>query len=250
MDSFKGTTVIVTGSAQGIGKGIATEFAQRGADLAICDLKADVLAATAEEIKRNTGVRVFWKAIDISKEDQVKAFVSEAEKELGQITVLVNNAGIHPLHPIEEISGEEWDLVMAVNLKAQFYFCKAVLPGMRKRKYGRIINISSEAGKNGGTIAATHYCASKGGVLAFTRNLAQSVGADGITVNAICPGRIVSAMSGTASPEETRRFIDKSVIKRLGNPKDIAFACTYLAHPRASFVTAETMNVNGGTLRE
>jgi 3-oxoacyl-[acyl-carrier protein] reductase len=125
-----------------------------------------------------------------------------------------------------------------------------MLTAMRKRKFGRIVNISSEAGKNGGTVAAPHYCASKGGVLAFTRNLAQQVGAYGVTVNAICPGRIASKMSGAVSPAKNQKFIDKSIIKRLGSPEDIAFAVSYLANRRSGFVTAETMNVNGGTLRD
>ena len=163
---------------------------------------------------------------------------------------MVNNAGIHPLKPIEEIEDKEWDLVFAVNVKAHYYFCKALLPGMRKRKFGRIINISSEAGKNGGTVAALHYAASKGAVLAFTRNLAQQVGSDGITVNAIAPGRIMTAMSGAVSPEENQKFIDNSITKSLGQPEDVAYAVCYLASKEASFVTAETMMVNGGTLRD
>jgi 3-oxoacyl-[acyl-carrier protein] reductase len=131
-----------------------------------------------------------------------------------------------------------------------FYFCKAVLPGMRKQKYGRIINISSEAGKHGGTVAACHYAASKGGVLAFTRNLAQQVGMDNITANAICPGRIVTAMANAVSAEENQKFINNSILKRLGDPEDVAFAAAYLASPRAKFITGETMMVNGGTLRD
>jgi len=249
MDTFEGQTAIVTGSAQGIGKAIAVEFAARKANVAICDVKIDALKATADEIKAKTGAKVFYKAVDISKEEEVKAFVKDVEKEFGKIEIMVNNAGIHPLHKIEDISAEEWDLVMAVNLKAQFFFCKAVLPGMRSRKYGRIINISSEAGKHGGTVAACSYAASKGGVLAFTRNLAQQTGADGITVNAICPGRIVSSMSGAVSAAENQKFIDNSILKRIGDPEDVAFAAAYLASPRAKFITAESMMVNGGTLR-
>ncbi len=250
MDTFEGQTAIVTGSAQGIGKAIAMEFAARKANVAICDVKTDALKAAADEIKAKTGARVFFKAVDISKEQEVIAFVKDVEKEFGKIEIMVNNAGIHPLHKIEDISAEEWDLVMAVNLKAQFFFCKAVLPGMRSRKYGRIINISSEAGKHGGTVAACSYAASKGGVLAFTRNLAQQTGADGITVNAICPGRIVSAMSGSVSAAENQKFIDNSILKRIGDPEDVAFAAAYLASPRAKFITAESMMVNGGTLRD
>jgi 3-oxoacyl-[acyl-carrier protein] reductase len=250
MDSLKGQSAIVTGSARGIGKAIAREFATLGANVALCDVQEEALEETAKEIRDKTGVKVFHKVVDIAKEAEVNAFVADVERTFGSIQILVNNAGIHPLHRIEEITSEEWDLVMAVNLRAMFYFCKAVLPGMRRQKYGRIINISSEAGKHGGTVAACHYAASKGGVLAFTRNLAQQVGMDNITANAICPGRIVTVMANAVSKEENQKFIDNSILKRLGDPEDVAFAASYLASPRAKFITGESMMVNGGTLRD
>ncbi len=250
MESLQGMSAIITGSAQGMGKGIAMGLAQRGVDVALCDVKKDVLEETAKEIRKATGRKVITGAFDITDEAAVKTFVSDVEKGFGKIDILVNNAGIHPLKPIEEIENKEWDLVFAVNVKASFFFCKAVLPGMRKQKFGRIISISSEAGKNGGTVAALHYAASKGAVLAFVRNLAQQVGADGITVNAIAPGRIATAMSGAVSPEENQKFINNSITKSLGTPEDIAYAVCYLASREASFVTAETMAVNGGTLRD
>ena len=250
MDEFKGQTAVVTGAAQGIGRAIAAAFVQRGANVALCDVRVEKLNAFAEDMAPIAKGEIYVQRVDLSKASEINDFVAAVEAKLARIDILVNNAGIHPLHPILEISDEEWDNVLSVNLKAQFRFCKAVLPGMRRRKYGRIINISSEAGKNGGTVAAAHYSASKGGVLAFTRNLAQQCGTDGITVNAICPGRIATEMSGAVSPEENQKFIDKSIIKRLGGPDDIAFAVCYLADRRAGFVTAETMNVNGGTLRD
>ncbi len=250
MESLQGMTAIITGAAQGMGKGIAFGLASRGVDIAICDLKKEILEETAQEIREATGQKVVATALNITDEAAVKDFVAEVESTLGKVDILVNNAGIHPLKPIEEIEGDEWDLVFSVNVKASFYFCKAVLPGMRSRKFGRIISISSEAGKNGGTVAALHYAASKGAVLGFVRNLAQQVGADGITVNAIAPGRIMTAMSGAVSPEENQKFIDNSITKSLGTPEDIAYAVCYLASREASFVTAETMMVNGGTLRD
>jgi len=183
--NLNGKAAIVTGAAQGMGKAIALQLAQSGADVAICDIKEDELKTACDELKKSTGKRIYMKQVDISKQNQVNEFVADVEKEFGKVDILVNNAGIHPLHPIEDISSDEWDLVFAVNIKAHFFFCKAVIPGMRKRKFGRIICISSEAGKNGGTVAALHYAASKGAVLSFVRNLAQQVGADGITVNAL-----------------------------------------------------------------
>jgi len=250
MDSLQGMSAIITGSAQGMGKGIAMVLAKRGVDVALCDVKKESLEATANEIRKATGRKVITGAFDITDEAAVKTFVAEVEKGFGKIDILVNNAGIHPLKPIEQIESKEWDLVFAVNVKASFFFCKAVLPGMRKQKFGRIISISSEAGKNGGTVAALHYAASKGAVLGFVRNLAQQVGSDGITVNAIAPGRIATAMSGSVSPEENQKFINNSITKSMGTPEDVAYAVCYLASREASFVTAETMAVNGGTLRD
>lgn len=245
-----GHSAIVTGAARGIGQAIALELAHRGAGVAVCDVEVDALAKSADRLANAAEVEVIHRVVDIADERAVREFVAEVEERFGGVQILVNNAGIHPLHPIEAISAEEWDTVLTVNLKAQFYFCKAVLPGMRNRRYGRIINIASEAGKNGGTVAAAHYAASKGGVLAFTRNLAQAVGADGITVNAICPGRIASSMAGSADSPQNRRFIENSILKRIGDPADVAFAAAYLASPRAGFITAESMMVNGGTLRD
>lgn len=250
MDSLKGMTAIITGSAQGMGKGIALGLAQKGVDVALCDVKAEALEEAKKEIAEKTGRKVFTQVLDITDKQKVQDFVKQVVSEFSRIDILVNNAGIHPLKPIEEIEGDEWDLVFRVNVKAHFYLAKAVLTGMRKQKFGRIINISSEAGKNGGTVAGLHYASSKGAVLAFTRNLAQQVGADGITVNAICPGRIQTAMSGAVSPEENQKFIDNSITKSLGKPEDVAYAVCYLASREAAFVTAETMNVNGGTLRD
>jgi 3-oxoacyl-[acyl-carrier protein] reductase len=250
MGELEGQTAIITGAAQGLGRAIAGELLGRGARVAVCDLQGDKLEALAREWGPGSRDRVHWEPLDLADGAALRAFAAAVEARFGRVDILVNNAGIHPLHPIEAITDAEWDRVLAVNLKAQFILCQAVLPGMRRRRYGRIINISSEAGKNGGTVAALHYCASKGAILAFTRNLAQQVGADGITVNAVCPGRIATEMAAAVSPEENQKFIDKSIIKRLGAPEDIAFAVAYLASPRAGFVTAETMNVNGGTLRD
>ncbi len=243
-------TAIVTGAARGMGRAFAEELAGRGTTVAICDVNKDELEKTAREIAARFKARVIAEAVDVSSEDQVKRFVARVEGETGRVDILVNNAGIHPLHMIEEITVDEWDKVLAVNLRSVFLFCRAVLPGMRKRKFGRIISISSEAGKNGGTIAATHYSASKGAILGFTRNLARAVSVDGVTVNAICPGRIATAMAGQVSAEANQVYIDRSAVKRLGKPEDVAWAVAFLADERSSFFTGETLNVNGGTLMD
>jgi 3-oxoacyl-[acyl-carrier protein] reductase len=247
---FKEMTAIVTGAARGMGRAFAEELAARGATVAICDVNKDELDRTAREIAGRFKTRVLHETVDVSSEEQVTRFVARVEREAGRVDILVNNAAIHPLHGIEEISVEEWDKVLAVNLRSAFLFCRAVLPGMRKRKFGRIVSIASEAGKNGGTIAAPHYSASKGAILGFTRNLARAVSVDGVTVNAIAPGRIATAMAGQVSAEANQIYIDRSAVKRLGRPEDVAWAVAFLADERSSFVTGETLNINGGTLMD
>ena len=242
-------TAVVTGAGRGMGLAFARELAARGATVALCDVDAGLLADAAEEL-RDEGRRVLAEAVDVAQERQVAGFVERVAAATGSIDILVNNAGIHPLHTIDQIDVAEWDWVLAVNLRSCFLFSRAVLPGMRARGFGRIISVASEAGKAGGTIAAPHYAASKGAILAFTRNLARQVGSDGVTVNAIAPGRIATAMAGAVSPEENQVFIDRSAVKRLGQPAEAAHAVAFLADPASGFITGETINVNGGTLMD
>ena len=242
-------TAVVTGAGRGMGLAFARELAARGATVALCEVDAALLADAAEELRGN-GWRVLAEAVDVALETQVAEFLERVAATTGSIDILVNNAGIHPLHSIDQIDVAEWDRVLAVNLRSCFLFSRAVLPGMRARGFGRIISVASEAGKAGGTIAAPHYAASKGAILAFTRNLARQVGSDGITVNAIAPGRIATAMAGAVSPEENQVFIDRSAVKRLGEPAEAAHAVAFLADPASGFITGETINVNGGTLMD
>ena len=243
-------TALVTGAARGMGQEFALELARGGASVAICDVNEEGLMETEEAIRANEGKAVGRAIVDVSQEGQVTDFVRLVEERAGSVDILVNNAAIHPLHNIDEITLEEWDTVLAINLRSCYLFCKAVLPGMRSRGFGRIISIASEAGKNGGTICAPHYAASKGAILALTRNLARSVGADGVTVNAIAPGRIATAMAGQVSDEENQVYIDKSSVKRLGKPSDIARVVAFLADRQSDFITGETLNINGGTLMD
>ena len=248
--SLTGMTALVTGAAQGMGKQFALQLAQSGASVGLCDINDIELQATAKEIRGATDATVVAERVDVSAEADVDRFVRNVLDATGRVDVLVNNAAIHPLHFLEEITSEEWDRVLAVNLKAYFFFARSVVPIMRRQKFGRIINIASEAGKNGGTICGLHYAAAKGGVLSFTRNLAKQLGKDGITVNAIAPGRIATPMAAAVSDEENQVYIDRSVVKRLGKPEDIANGVLFLAGRASGFVTGETLNINGGTLMD
>ena len=248
--ALEGRTALVTGAARGMGRAFAEELARLGASVAVCDVSAEALEETAAELSAAASGEVVWQVVDVSDEAQVSAFVETVTRRTGAVDILVNNAAIHPLHGIEEIEVAEWDRVLAVNLRSAFLFCKAVLPGMKARGYGRIVNIASEAGKNGGTICAPHYAASKGAILGFTRNLARAVGAAGVTVNAIAPGRIATAMAGQVSEADNRVYVERSAVKRLGAPGDVARVVAFLADEGSSFITGETLNVNGGTLMD
>ena len=244
-----GLNIMVTGAAKGIGKSIAEIMGARGANLSLCDIEESMLCTTAGEIAAR-GVRSVWRRTDVSDQAQVDKFVDFTRRELGEIDVLVNNAGIYILRSIDEISNEEWDRVMAVNLRSCFMFCKAVLPGMRERKFGRIINMASAAGKSGGTTCGAHYAASKGGILAFTRYLAKQVGMEGVTVNAVAPSSIAADMVLGLSSEDQRKAIDVTVVKRFGRVDEVAEAVCYLADRNSGFVTGETINVNGGVIMD
>jgi len=247
---FRDLTAIVTGAGQGMGREIALVLAQAGVRPAVCDVQEGLLSETVTLLEQAGAQGVIHGVVDVSDGEGVRNFVAQVEREAGRLDILVNNAAIHPLHFIEDIEEDEWDKVFAINIKSCYHFIRAALPGMKERTFGRIINIASEAGKNGGTVCAPHYAATKGAVLGLTRNLARNVGSHGITVNAIAPGRIATAMAGAVSDEENAVFIERSAVKRLGQPVDVARAVKFLADPTSVFITGETLNVNGGTLMD
>jgi NAD(P)-dependent dehydrogenase (short-subunit alcohol dehydrogenase family) len=241
---------IITGAAKGIGKIIASQLADNGVNIALCDIAEEQLNATLHELAKKK-IKVYGQKVDVSQEKAVNEFVNNARKELGTIEILINNAGLYILHTIDKISVEEWDTVMAVNLKSCFLFAKAVLPEMINKKYGRIINITSAAGKSGGTVCGIHYAASKGGMIAFTRHLAKQVGKYGITVNAIAPASIATDMVlKRLTEEEKQQLIKSTVVDRLGDPLTIADAVKFLIGDNSGFITGETININGGSLMD
>lgn len=246
----KGKTAIITGAAQGIGREIALTFAREGINIGICDIDTEALKEAEQAIKREAEIEVIAEQVDTSNPSQVQTFTRHLEQRFGTIDILVNNAAINPITPIEEITPEEWDKVFAINMKGFFLFAQAVIPGMRTQKNGRIINMASGAGKNGGTFCGLHYAATKGAVMAFTRHLAKKLGPEGITVNAIAPGRIATPMAMAVSDEENQVYIDASALKKMGAPEDVANAALFLAGEQGKFITGETLNVNGGTIMD
>ena len=243
---FEGKTVIVTGAARGVGREIAGQFAERGAAVAVVDIDAEGALKASEEI----GSNALTIACDVSRWEAVEAMVETVIAQLGRIDIVVNNAGICERATIEQLTPESWDRVLAVNLKGPFLVCKAVVPHMKSLGSGRIINITSVAGKIGGLMVGLHYTASKGGLLAFTKGLARELAPFGITVNSVCPAMVDTEMGAMFGADEKARYLAGVPLGRLATPGDVASAVMYLASDAASYVTGEVIDVNGGIVMD
>jgi len=239
---------LVTGCSRGIGRAIAVALAADGFDLVLNDIprQGQELEALAGEIRAG-GRRCVTALADVSRADEVRAMVARAIAEMGHVDAVVNNAGILIPAPVETLREEQWDAVMDVNAKGTFLVVQALLPHMRARRYGRIVNIASIGGKHGAPEQA-HYSASKAAIMGFTRVLAQEVGTDGITANCICPGIIVTDMGRTnlADQANVERWTSITALRRLGQPEDVAGPVCFLASDRSAFVTGQSLNVCGG----
>ncbi|MBU4564927.1 MAG: SDR family oxidoreductase [Proteobacteria bacterium] len=250
MMSLKDQVVIVTGAGRGIGRQIAISFAQAGAIPVLFDLDAEGVRAVHKELA-DSGLKSLPLVGSVASEDDVKQMVAATLKELGRVDILVNNAGISPKKDgrrpnVPEIELQEWNQVLAVNLTGVFLCCKAVLPHMEEKKYGRIVNISSSAALDGGFLAGPHYVASKGAVSAFTMSLAKEAAPYNITVNAVAPGRIQSPMAKLTSEKKNQEAMARIPVGRFGMPEDVAESILYLASEKAGYVTGITLNLSGG----
>jgi NAD(P)-dependent dehydrogenase (short-subunit alcohol dehydrogenase family) len=240
-----GQTALVTGAARGLGYAAARRLAAEGARVALLDRDGEALAAAAGALAAQ-GLDVLPQTVDLTDEDGVREAVAAVLAASGQIDVLVNNAGIYPHRPFEELTYPEWRHVLAVNLDSVFLCTKAVYPAMRERRYGRIVNVSSATFFIGYPGLAA-YIASKGGIIGFTRALASEAGPHGITVNAVTPGLV--ATEGVLGGEEADLFdeiVPEQALGRRGEPEDIAECIAYLTGPAAGFITGQTINVDGG----
>ncbi|MCK4244081.1 MAG: SDR family oxidoreductase [Candidatus Omnitrophica bacterium] len=245
---LEGKVAIVTGAAQGMGESVAKLFAQERAEVVVNDINEEKAKKVAGEIK-SQGKEALAIRADVSNGKEVSQLVEKTVEEFGTIHILINNAGILRSSKVDEIGEEEWNLVINVNLKGTFLCSKAVLPIMKKNRYGRIVNFSSSAGRSVSTLGGAHYTAAKAGILGFTRQLAKEVAADGINVNAVCPGLIDTEMVGANCPPEKLRDYERSFpIPRLGKPEEVASLVLFLVSDRASYITGASLDINGGDL--
>jgi NAD(P)-dependent dehydrogenase (short-subunit alcohol dehydrogenase family) len=238
-----GQVAIVTGAARGIGRAIASRLAADGARVELFDVDGAAANQAAEALGDGTVAH----AVDVADPQAVAEAVAAVRRSEGRIDVLVNNAGVYPHTPFEELTVEDWRRVLGINLDGVFLCTRAIYPAMRERGYGRIVNISS-ATFFIGYPEMTAYIASKGGIVGFTRALAAEAGAHGITVNCITPGLIQTEGTEVEDPtgELFSEIVGGQAVKRRGRPEDIAECAAYLASPAASFITGQTINVDGG----
>ena len=238
---------VVTGGASGLGQAYARRLAQDGADIVVADITA---AQETEQLVKAAGGQAASYICDVSSEESVNQFAQAVQERFGRCDILVNNAGVYPNVPFDDMDFKQWRRVLSINLDGPFLMCKAFVPGMKQRRYGRIVNVASNT--FGLVIEGfAHYIASKGGVIGLTRALATELGDFGIIVNAIAPG-----LTPTAATEKlwegSTLFEDmakRQAIKRVETPEDLANAVSFLASDNASFITGQTLVVDGGLIR-
>ncbi|WP_029003277.1 SDR family oxidoreductase [Azorhizobium doebereinerae] len=254
MSSHASRVVLVSGAGRGIGRAMADAHADAGAAVAYLDHDPD-LARTAAEAARARGVNAVAVSADVADFDAVAAAVAEAAAALGPIDVLVNNAGISPKTGADNrrvdafaMDPAEWRRVIDVNLTGAFNCTRSVLPGMRDLGRGRVVNISSVAGRTYCDIVAVHYAASKAALVGFTKHLAGELGPFGITVNALAPGRIDTPLMRGTAPEANEAVRAVTPLRRLGSPEEVASVCLFLTSDAAAFVTGQVCDVAGGWL--
>jgi NAD(P)-dependent dehydrogenase (short-subunit alcohol dehydrogenase family) len=252
MRRFEEKRVLITGGARGIGRATADRFASEGARVLIADRLVDLMVQTAGEIGDKHGTQVLTYAMDVTRKAEVEGLVAFALDQLGGIDVLINNAGVAHLVPFLELSEEQWDETIDINLKGHFLVAQAVAREMVRAESGVIVNMSSTNGL-AGELYCAHYNASKAGILLLTKTMALELAPHGIRVNCVAPGYIVTPLSsgvvfevGTRSPEEYVR--SKIPLGRTAQPEEVASVFAFLASDDASFITGEAIVIDGGQL--
>ncbi len=238
---FTGKTVVVTGSARGIGKVIAEKFAALGANVVISDLDQQAVETVAREMgDKSAGFKA-----DVTKQADIDSLFEKTLERFGRVDVVVNNAGITRDTLMIRMDEKDWDMVLDINLKGAFLVTKSVARIMMKQRSGRIVNISSIVGITGNA-GQVNYSASKAGLIGLTKSAAKELAPRGITVNAVAPGYIATEMTAALSEEAREGFLGRVLIKRPGTPEDVASAVSFLASDEASYITGQVLSVDGG----
>jgi 3-oxoacyl-[acyl-carrier protein] reductase len=241
---FRNQVAIVTGGARGIGRAIAEGLAKKGVNLAIADINIDTAIETASDLTK-LGIKAIGMKLDVSNPEEVKKTFGDVKKEFNRIDILINNAGITKDGLMIRMKDEDWDAVMAINLKGVFLCSRQAIRDMSQQRYGRIVNISSVAAFMGNPGQA-NYSASKAGIMGLTKTAAKEYASRGITVNAVAPGFITTAMTDVL-PENVKEEMKKLIpLGRFGTVEDVANAVVFLASPESGYITGQVIHVNGG----
>jgi 3-oxoacyl-[acyl-carrier protein] reductase len=246
MSELSGKTALITGAGRGIGKEIARALGEAGANLVISDIAADAANQTAAEFN-DRNVKTLAVAGDISKSEDVEVLFKAASDTFGGVDILVNNAGITRDNLLARMEEKDWDLVLTVNLKGAFLCTKAASRGMMKRRYGRIVNISSVVGIMGNAGQA-NYSASKAGLIGLTKSAAKELASRNVTVNAVAPGYIATDMTKDLPEEAKTKFLQSVPLGRPGTPQDISGVVLFLVSEAASYITGQVIHIDGGML--
>ena len=240
---------IVTGGAQGLGRAIALELARKGSHLVVGDVNLETAQRVTEEVHA-LGRRSLALRVDVSNARDVSEMADRVVKEFGRIDILINNAGICQVVTIEKMTEEDWDRVMAINLKGVFLCSKAVMGVMKKQRSGRIVNMGSLAGKVGGIATGANYSVSKAGVMCFTKALARELAPYGVTVNAVAPGVIETDMTRGITQGDFTNYLKTIPLGTIGSAEDVSHAVAFLVSDEARYITGEILDVNGGMLMD
>ncbi|MCX6045194.1 MAG: 3-oxoacyl-[acyl-carrier-protein] reductase [Chloroflexi bacterium] len=242
---FSGKVALVTGSSSGIGAAIAKELATAKAKVAVHYRgNADGANLVAEEIRQQGGTCSIYQA-DVSSPEEAASLVKQVQQELGSLDILINNAGTTRDTLLMTMKEEDWDLVINTNLKSVYAMSRAALRGMIKSRWGRIVNITSVVGLTG-QAGQANYAASKAGIIGFTKSLAREVASRNITVNAVAPGFIPTALTAVLNEEQNKAIVSDTPVGRMGTPEEVAWAVLFLAAERSSFITGQVLSVDGG----
>ena len=246
--NLQGQIALVTGASRGIGQGIALELGRQGASVIGTATTPNGAHAISEYLAA-AGIKGCGMALDVNDAAQIDQIINNTRNQYGEISILVNNAGITRDNLLARMTDEEWDDIMSTNLKSVFRMSRAVLRAMMKARHGRIINISSVIGSMGNAGQA-NYAASKAGIIGFSKSLAHEIGSRNITVNCIAPGFIATDMTDALSQPQRDKLVEHVPLKRLGQVADVAATVAFLAGPGAAYITGATLHVNGGIYME